>query len=273
MFGAYLAKENPKATGLILTGDISSAFGIERHLEQLAEGFGKPIYFVLGNHDYYGSSWKDVDKKVRKVVYDNNYLNDNPTLHFLNDGYHMHNDLCVLGVGGWYDVRHGNKHSSIGLNDFYEIEEIRESIGEYEEMVKVIRTRARSEANRLAGMLREACATDVETILVCTHVAPYAECSWHEGKPSDNEWVPWFSSKATGDVLDVITKDFPNKTFIVLCGHSHSPGIVQVRDNLTVYTGPAKYGHPDVAGYIDTDRKIIQAHDSLGKKVERVYRP
>jgi UDP-2,3-diacylglucosamine pyrophosphatase LpxH len=46
-FAEYLSKENPKAEGLIITGDISVATQIENHLEQLALGFRKPIYFIL----------------------------------------------------------------------------------------------------------------------------------------------------------------------------------------------------------------------------------
>jgi predicted phosphodiesterase len=77
--------------------------------------------------------------------------------------------------------------------------------------------------------------------------------------------LPWFGSASTGQVLDRYANNNKDKKIIVLCGHTHSPGIY-VRDNVTVYTGGAEYGNPQIAGEIYED-KII-AFDSQKKKVE-----
>src|SRR5687768_3888091 len=53
-FAAELAA--PRADALILSGDLSHAEVLEHHLRLLAQGVPGPIYFVLGNHDYYGSA-------------------------------------------------------------------------------------------------------------------------------------------------------------------------------------------------------------------------
>jgi predicted phosphodiesterase len=38
----------------VCTGDLSSAPRLREHLHQLREALRCPVYFVLGNHDYYG---------------------------------------------------------------------------------------------------------------------------------------------------------------------------------------------------------------------------
>ena len=42
------------ANAVLLTGDIGEAHDVEGHLEALDAGLGLPLYFVLGNHDFYG---------------------------------------------------------------------------------------------------------------------------------------------------------------------------------------------------------------------------
>ena len=54
-FGQDLAKETD-CDSVVLTGDIAEYTVLESEAESFAEGLGKPIYFVLGNHDYYGGS-------------------------------------------------------------------------------------------------------------------------------------------------------------------------------------------------------------------------
>ena len=41
-------------------------------------------------------------------------------------------------------------------------------------------------------------------------------------------------------------RSHPTCDFLVLCGHTHGGGEVQVLANLRVVTGPAEYGHPEI---------------------------
>jgi hypothetical protein len=177
----------------------------------------------------------------------------------------------VVGVNGWYDAYYGNANSTIDINDFYDISELVSGLRYRDLLLDIIRERAGAEADRLAVMLKEVCSTDIDTIVVGTHVAPYAESAWHEGKQSDRDWLPWFSSASTGAVLDIYAKRHPNKTFIVLCGHSHSSGIHTPHENMTVYTGKARYSMPDLTGVLYPNERKLWAYDSAGKKVERTY--
>ncbi len=264
-FAAYLFEENPDAQGLIITGDISDGKRIEDHLRELAEGWEKPIYFVLGNHDYYGSSWSTIDMQIQKLV------SEIPNLHWLNEGFHEIDGHAICGCGGWYDAYHGNSNSLVDLNDFYEIRELLPHSRFRPLLLEEIRRRAGFEADTLARHLREACKTDNEIIIVGTHVSPYAGSAWHNGKPSDNEWVPWFSSLSTGVTLDRFAENNPNKEFIVLCGHSHSPGTYQRRDNLIVLTGGAVYKFPDVSGTLNLKDRKATIRDSEKKLITINY--
>jgi Icc protein len=266
-FGEYLMEENPDADGIVITGDISTGKLLTQHLKEFALGFTKQIYFVLGNHCYYGSSFAAIDALVRKVV------KEVPNLHFLNDGFHEVEGHLLVGVGGWYDAYYGNPKSNIELNDFYDIRELLPGSRYREILLGVIRERAGNEADRLAFMLKEACEKPNDVVIVATHVAPYEGAAWHMGKPSDRDWQPWFSSASTGAVLDTYADKHPEKTFIVLCGHSHSPGVYQRRGNMMVYTGRARYSFPDLCGVIYTKEGKLWAYGPTGEKVECRYRP
>ena len=53
-----------KADGVLLTGDIAEAPSIAYILQEMADAIQKPIYFVLGNHDYYRGSIASVQAKM-----------------------------------------------------------------------------------------------------------------------------------------------------------------------------------------------------------------
>ena len=61
------------------------------------------------------------------------------------------------------------------------------------------------------------------------------------------------SCVTAGEVLLEFAERHPQKRMTVLCGHTHSSGAVQMRDNLEVFTGDAEYGQPKVQRMIDAD--------------------
>lgn len=52
---------------VLITGDISNARRLEYHLGLLAELLPCPIYFLLGNHDFYHSCFAEVDALVQDI--------------------------------------------------------------------------------------------------------------------------------------------------------------------------------------------------------------
>ncbi len=105
-------------------------------------------------------------------------------------------------------------------------------------------------ASRLRGMLAEALA-GFDRVVVATHVPPFHGATWHDGRPSDNQWLPWFSCAATGEVLLEAAAAHPDRELLVLCGHTHGSGEYAPTGNLRVLTGGAVYGAPELQRTFD----------------------
>lgn len=249
-FGRALSREEPLAKGLIITGDIAEASSIEHTLRDLAAGFARPVYFVLGNHDYYGGSFDAVDAAVGATS------RTSPGLCWLHtDDVRLSDTTVLIGLNGWYDARYGNRNTDLQLTDFVRIRELFAAQDEGREvLLRVCAARADAQARAFEQRL-EALAQlqQLRHVLVATHVPPFQAAAWHEGRPSDEQWAPFFSNKALGDVLVACAERHEGVKYTVLCGHTHGSGVYRARDNLTVYTGRAQYGAPELAGSVDIE--------------------
>jgi predicted MPP superfamily phosphohydrolase len=74
--------------------------------------------------------------------------------------------------------------------------------------------------------------------------AENVEACWHEGRISDDDWLPHFTCQAVGDVLFDAMQKHPDRQMTVLCGHTHGTGEAHMLPNLLVKTGGAEYGQP-----------------------------
>lgn len=253
-FGRALRREHPDADGLLVTGDIGESDSVTRIVDQLMDGFGSSVLFVLGNHDYYRSSFAKVDERVLSWSRSSRAT----WLRHASSKVEVASaaaepGIFVVGNSGWYDARYGDESTDLQLTDFLAIEELFAAQGEARaRLLEVCRTRADELAARLFEELGQAAlaAREVgETELLClTHVPPFAESAWHQGRASDARWAPFFSSKATGDVLLRFVEEYPDLTLHVLCGHTHGCGYHLPRARLHVWTGGARYGAPELAG-------------------------
>jgi 3',5'-cyclic AMP phosphodiesterase CpdA len=256
MFGESLRADSPDM--ILITGDIAESDTIEGLLSSFAEGVGDdiPVAFVLGNHDHYRGSIAGVHKTMRGLRA--------PNLIWMDDQYlvDIGHGIAMVGQYAWYDGGFGNPMGSqVLLYDFSAVRELRERFNQH----KWIYEADRGGRNRLLAKLRSLAADAAEIarrkivlalsthdkVLLITHVAPFSGASWHEGEISNPDWLPWFSCKAMGRMLERVADDYPDKQILVLCGHSHSAGRYQHRPNLLVLTGPAEYGYPVVAAELD----------------------
>ena len=238
-----------------LGGDIGEADTVVEYLEELDRLLTLPMYFVLGNHDFYNGSFRSVRSKVQKLV------RGNSRLHLLGyEGVFRINDQTgLIGHGGWADGRLGDwAGSTIMLNDYLTITDFKKMLGRSTEGTQQERMKS-SQAERLAKMqsLAEESAAHFRKLLpealerfehvyVLTHVPPWKEACWYEGKHSDDNYLPHFSNKAAGDVLYEIMAAHPKRRMTVLCGHTHGEGKAQILPNLECLTGGATYGVPYV---------------------------
>lgn len=266
VFGQYLRQENPDAEALLITGDIAQANTFSSMLEGLAKSTGLPLYFVLGNHDAYGGSLYAARKAARGVK----------GAHWLPAaGVVAFGETALVGQDGWYDGRLGaGSASKFLLNDFSRIKELRLEYmprarrmgasmtifgGLPEHMRREVLNPvvllagkiADAEAEAAKKTLQSAVGQGFKKIVFATHVPPFEGAAWHQGEPSDHDALPWFASKVMGEAILSVAQQAPDVAFIVLCGHSHSPGTCDPAPNVHVLTGKAVYGSPYLAGTLD----------------------
>jgi UDP-2,3-diacylglucosamine pyrophosphatase LpxH len=63
-----------QADAIAISGDIAEGHGIYHYLRSIDEIVQKPIYFVLGNHDFYRGSISQVRRLVAEVAKESNHL-------------------------------------------------------------------------------------------------------------------------------------------------------------------------------------------------------
>ena len=118
-FAATLATDHPDI--VVLSGDLSHAELLEHHLRLLAQEIACPIYFVLGNHDYYGSSIAAVRQAVAELGARKTRLRWLPAHGVVA----LSEETAMVGVDGWADARLGDpQHTPVVLNDFIHIEDL-----------------------------------------------------------------------------------------------------------------------------------------------------
>lgn len=229
-----------KFDGLFLTGDISTAKRLEFHLHLFEDIYQAPVYFVLGNHDYYGGVIESVRKMIEELC------NRCKWLHWLpaSGVVKMSSDTCLIGHDGWADGRFGDYAGSrVLLNDYVQIQNFVKA-GELGRLA-LLNNYGDQAAAYFENILPEA-LKHYQHVIVLTHVPPFKKSCWHEGKISADDWLPHFSCKAIGDVLKKLMSTYSDRKMTVLCGHTHSSGQVAILPNLLVKTGGAEYGLPKI---------------------------
>ena len=231
---------------LILSGDIAEAPSVASFIADMESKFDIPIYFVLGNHDYYHGSLKQVRSEMVALTLGIDNINWLPEAGVCE----LTKDVAITGVDGWYDGRYGMAETpKLVMSDWQIIEELRPFYRNHPLLLSELRDMACAEAN-LARVYLEEAAGKYNTVYFVTHVPPWVEAAWHQYEFSDEVWRPWFTSKALGDVLEEVASEYPLTNFEVLCGHTHSSGETLVLPNLRCRTGASVYGKPDIADMI-----------------------
>ncbi len=235
--------ERARADALVVTGDITVAPALEAHLEEIASRLTAPIYFVLGNHDFWGSSFAAVHERMKRLSA------RSPRLRWLGCAgvVPLSKKTALVGDDGWYDGRLGDyERSKILLNDFVRVEDFA-YMGKAQRLTK-INALGDESASRLRELLEK---VDRDEVIVATHVPPFRDAAWHDGELSDDDWLPLMSCKAIGDVLLESARAHPGRRFTVLCGHTHGEGEARLAPNLVVRTGGAEYRSPALQPLIE----------------------
>ncbi len=238
-FCVALARRHP--THLLLGGDIHNASGLTARLRVLARTVEAPVSFVLGNHDYYGGSIAQVRADVRELcaaVPQLGWLPD-AGLVALGDG------LGLVGHGGWSDARLGEVEASPLVPADHRLITDFAGLDPPGRLAKM-----RALADEGAATIRKQLPAALERwprVVLLTHVPPFAQGARHREDMPAEHWLPYFTSRATGDAIRQIAPRFPDREILVLAGHTHTPADVQVLPNVRVMVAGARYGHPALA--------------------------
>jgi 3',5'-cyclic AMP phosphodiesterase CpdA len=232
------------ADAIAIAGDIANARSLEASLGLLASRITLPIYFVLGNHDYYHGAVAPVRAAAARLSKAHHNLHWLPCAGVVPLGA----ESALFGHGGWGDGRLGDfAGSTVMLNDYLIIADLA-GLSREQRLAKL--NRLGDEAATFVRDALEQALPRFRTLVFLTHVPPFREACWHDGEVSSDNWLPHFTCKAVGDVLLEAMSAHPECTLTVLCGHTHSSGTAPILPNLLVKTGGADYCAPEIQGLL-----------------------
>jgi len=224
--------------GLFITGDTSTGSQLIYHIERLAQEVRKNIYFVLGNHDYYHSSFKETEKNIARLTekYSNlRYLTKEKVTP-------ISPKTALIGHAGWYDARWRDPWTSmVFIIDWYYIKDFR-ILYTFGDCLALARERADKSAKIIEKRLLEA-LSKFDTVYLLTHFPPWPDKSstlWR--KITKDFWMPYNSSKVMAEMLEKVMKNYPEKKLIILAGHTHKKRDEQIAPNVILRVGQASFG-------------------------------
>lgn len=259
---------------LAISGDISEAPSLCAHLDLLQQTVQRPIYFVLGNHDFYRGSFQHVMPAVEDLT------RRLPQLHCLEllDFVELTPATALVGHGCWGDAGYGDFfHSQVMLNDWKIIDEMRKwkrgpwtlscvarcgacekEIVQWPASCDDLDRQALCEAlvaqgARAAQHIRRVLprALDArENVILLTHTPPFApRCV---PTPVDwDSWAPHAGCKAAGEAIEEIMEQYADRQLLILSGHIHCSSCLQISRNIEQRTAAATYGQPHLEEMID----------------------
>lgn len=249
----FLESIKEQADSLVVTGDIAESNSLGTTLQVMDALVERPVYFVLGNHDYYRGSVAGTRSAVAEMIDGSRNM-----VYLSQTGVaELTPNTALVGDDGWADARLGDFNGSeVILNDFLLIDELRHWRDHHTldkaALRQALQALGDEAAAHLKGVLAPA-ARQYPHVIAATHVPPFREAAWYQGRPSADDYLPFFACKAVGDVLLETAAAYPQCDLLVLCGHTHGGGEVQVLPNLRVLTGAAEYGHPRIERIIEVE--------------------
>lgn len=241
----FAALRSSDADAYCLTGDLSEAPQVEDHLMALAAAVQKPVYLILGNHDYYHGSIAEVRERMRSLTDSSAWLRWLPAAGIVP----LTNNTCIIGHDCWGDGRNGDVVKTwVKLKDFRLIEDF-VTAGE-DGRVALLNRLGDEGAEYLRPLLLQALER-FENVFVLMHPPPLREACLYGTEIADDNWAPHFTCKAVGDLLLEVLPRHPGKQVTVLAGHTHNICDIRPLPNLRICVGAADYGKPDLAGIFD----------------------
>lgn len=236
--------QSAQVDGLIVTGDIAESIGLTRFLDWFREETPGPLFFCLGNHDFYYDS---VDR-VRACA---SQWASQSGMVYLTDGapQPLASSVGLVGHDGWADGRTPSYERSLVF--MHDSRLIADFAGQDKRTRWETMKRFADESADWVESQIERAVQQWTHLFIATHVPPFREACWHNGDISDDHWAPHFTNVALGQRLLQLAERYPQCRFHVLCGHTHGGGMYEPLHNLVVETGAAEYGSPRITRIIE----------------------
>ena len=231
--------------GVLITGDISNARRLGQDLSKLSIFFDAPVYFTLGNHDYYGGSFAGVQDLVK------NLCSQTPNLIYLDQHapIWLSRRTALIGCPGWGDGRAGlGAKSDLFVNDRVHIRDFCDL--EREAYLKALRELGQASATAFL-LAAPPVLERADHLIVATHVPPFMPSFIRRREHS--KCAPFYVNMALGRAILRVARKFPNRKISVYCGHTHRRSLYSPLPNVTVYVAEAQYEVFSVAGKIQID--------------------
>lgn len=218
-------------TDVIITGDISDDIRDTRRLiSALARETGTRIHFVLGNHDFWS-------QRASRLMTESRHLATFASgCEYIGGSSRPISEGCTLvAVDGWYDCREGRPRMEFYPRDWDRIADFADLT--FPRRLDLSRRIAAIEAERLGALLR---GVRTPRAIVATHVPPWREAHTYNGLLSDDDHLPFFTSRVTGQSIEAAVRDNPVLgRVLVLSGHTHNRAVHRVSPEILCVVGDA----------------------------------
>lgn len=243
--------------GVVISGDISNSKCVVQHLEEIGRacngsgnGSGKPVYFVLGNHDYYQGSIRQVESAVDQLCQRSGNLFHLGKGEIISIG----NDTALMGHRGWgnggeksryrISVPNPDRHAIAdfcGLSNHAYFSRVQSLGAESADYVRRILPAALARYSRVVHL---------------THYPVHTDAIRFNERPCGWDRMGHFANFAMGGAMLGISKNYQERTnqertIMVLAGHSHCAATVRVAPGIEIKVAGARPGKPEVQGIID----------------------
>lgn len=218
------------AEAIWLTGDIGDPPLNWTFLEDLFCIFNKPIYFVLGNHDYYHQQVDATRQKAR------DFSQSYPNAYYLaTEAGFVWEEQFILGVGGWANT--GNIPIKEKTWDSDAIDDLLR-LNNFQLQTK-LNELAESDAQTLLLKCAAGITDKIKKVTIFTHVPPTdAMHGKYSIKPLQDNRTIYYSS-ALSAAFKSLLQDYPDIEFQVYSGHLHQSQVYKINDRLTGYVAKA----------------------------------
>lgn len=208
-----------------LTGDIGDPPFNWQFLETLLKRLDVPIYFVLGNHDYYHQSIADMRTQAWQLTCEFEHAYYLTMTHPIVRG-----DMMLTGVDAWANTNDiplkARTWDAEAIDNWAAL-----SLSELQQAMNV---QAQEDAKHLRLQCEQGITKRTKNVYLLTHIPPLHAVQSDKAKPLQNDRSVFYSC-ALADVLTDLQKDYPTIAFHIYSGHVHKTFQYQISENM--------YGH------------------------------